>query len=68
MGIERQGALQHWFGRYLRQELNDQGDFMTEFRSLPDSDRAQLREWAEQEMATVVIEKVDNDQSQSPVP
>ena len=54
MGIERQGAL-----RYLRQELNDQGDFMTEFRSLPDSDRAQLREWAEQEMATVVIEKVD---------
>jgi len=35
---------------YLKEMLNDKGDFLKEFMALDDKDREQLREYAKEEM------------------
>ena len=36
--------------KYLREQLNDQGDFLNEWKLLSHEDKTQMREWAVEEM------------------
>jgi len=36
--------------KYLREQLNDKGDFLAEWKSLSHEDKNQMREWAIAEM------------------
>ena len=39
--------------KYLREQLNDKGDFVTEWKSLSHEDKTQMREWALEEMQVI---------------
>tara|TARA_R100000656_G_scaffold30573_1_gene26886 strand:+ start:1722 stop:1895 length:174 start_codon:yes stop_codon:yes gene_type:complete len=40
---------------YLKKMLNDEGDFLQEYKRLSESDRLELKEWAKEEMAAAGI-------------
>ena len=43
--------------KYLKTELDVNGDFLDEWKRLDEKDKAELKEWAEQEMASMEKEE-----------
>lgn len=41
---------------YLKEQLNDDGNFLGDYRRLPDSDKETLKKWAAEEMVATGVE------------